>query len=204
MQLKKVADKIKNFFYKIGKFLLFLSALGLLGGAFQWWNKPVIHIHISEFYPGTLMENVFRKKPGEPGSEALSIQEFMVKGLKKFGSLSIKMRNGGRTTAKNISFNFLPQKCTVGKPSIWKTNADCEVKITPSTNLKMLFPKGAHVNISPEDIPASRRGFFVQIPKLRRGSEVKLTYTIYKESEDIEPNFKFSKILCENGDVKIF
>jgi len=158
--------------------------------AMIWWHRPIVIVRISEF---SLSSEVEKLNLGE----RIKNPDLSVSVPRIQGSLNIMIQNIGRSLAKNISLNFLPQRCKLGKLQIYKTDADCALNITPSTDSR-LNPK-----LGSEGIDSQNLSYFISVKELRPGSEVQLKYAIYQEGEE-SPVFKFSKISSSNARVRAF
>lgn len=158
--------------------------------AMTWWQRPIIIVRISEFSLNTEVEELnLRERIENPELSAIIPNIY--------GSLSIKIQNIGRRPAENISLNFLPQGCRLGKLYIRKTHPDCAVKITPSTDLRL------NPDFWPESIEPQAPRRYVSVKELRPSSEIQIKYRFYREGQQL-PSFKFGKISSTNAKVKAF
>jgi hypothetical protein len=178
----------------------FIALLVVLGGitvitlvivaTIIWWHRPIVIVRISEFSLSTEVEELNLK-------EQIKNPDLSLSAPKIHGSLNIKIQNIGRRLAENISLNFLPERCKLGKLRIWKTDADCTVKITPSKDPR------SNPSLGSTEIAPRGASYFINIEELKPGSEIELKYTIYREGK-LEPIFKFGKISSSNAKVKAF
>ncbi len=179
-----------------GKFVVLLIVTGgliivaaLIFGAMVWWYRPIVIVRVSEFSLSTEVEKINLGEGIKNHDLSASIPRIE-------GGLNIEIHNIGRGLAKNISLNFLPQRCKLGKLQIYKTDADCALNITPFTDLRLNHKLGS------EGIDLQSLGYFISVKELRPGSEVRLKYVIYREGGE-PPVFKFSKIYSSNAKVRV-
>jgi len=155
---------------------------------------PKIEVHVLEYNMDDLIENTV------PKEELTKVQPFLnlIQGV---SGLKILVKNTSNQTAKDISFNLNIDGCKIKSTSIGKTNADCNVTVKPSTNLKMIYKNSAYIDVDPKKISDINDAYFFQIDKLRKYSEVEI-----KLSSICNKNlcYSFSKILSDNAQIKIF
>lgn len=179
-----------------GKFGILLIVTGgliivaaLIFAAMVWWHRPIVIVRVSEFTLNIEVEKINLEKGIDDPDLSTSIP--------RIGEgVNIEIHNIGRSLAKNISLNFVPQRCKLGKLQIYKTDADCALNITPSTDLRLNHKPGS------EGIDLQNLGYFISVKELRPGSEVRLKYVIYREGEE-PPVFKFFKKYSSNAKVRV-
>jgi|GEM_PF-7047653 len=190
--LFKKKRRIPRKFWK----LLFLFAslsiiLLLVQAAITWWYEPVVIVRIGEFSLSAEVDDLNL-------ADKIDRPRLSLSAPKIYGSLFIKIKNIGRYSAKNITLNFTPQYCKLGKLYIWKTDNDCAVKIASPAD------QGPSSDFALEEArPPGPGRYFIGVKELRPGSEVQLKFTIYRQ-EGRQPIFKFAKILSSNSKVKAF
>jgi len=191
---KDIFKKKRRISRKLTVSLIVLGGLSIITTVIPatiiWWHRPIVIVRIAELSLSTEVEKLNLK-------EQIKNTDLSVSAPKLHGSLNIEIQNIGRSPAENITLNFFPQHCKLGKLQIWKTDADCAVGITP------LRGPPLDSNLGSAEIRLGNAGYFINIEKLRSGSEIELKYTIYREGQQ-EPIFKFAKMSSSNAKVKAF
>ena len=130
------------------------------------WYRPIVIVRISEF---SLSAGAQKIMPGEQ----IKNVDFPVVAPSTRGTLHIGMQNIGRSLARDISLNFLPRDCILGKLYVKKSDTDCLLEVSPP------------IQVGPTPDPNLQRpkpqegGYYrISVKGLRPGSQVPLKYTI--------------------------